>query len=165
MSDFRLLSASPVNSDTNVTAKKIHIIYFNQTRSDALSKHGDNSNQIFPLPKINPQAPFGQRISRRGGLPPVDASPLRQQAPTKEEDDEWNDGDNDKTKAANTKSARNQKHNTLPSPPSATESPINSDHWAAAEKGIFVKSDEQIFYGGDNFYIDPGLLFFYITFN
>ena len=161
--DFRLLSASPADSDTNVLAKEVEIIYSNRTRGDASSKQtGDTLNPSFLLPKLNPQALLGERNSRRGGLPPVDASLLRQQALTEEKDDEWGDGNNDKTKTQNGNSARNQTQNTSPSPPSATESFINSDRWAVPEKGIFVKSDEPIFYGGDNFYIDPGLLSFFL---
>ena len=159
MCNSRLLFASPADSDTNAIAKEVEIIYSNRTRGGALSKQtGDSLNPSLSLPKLNPQAPLGHRTSRRGGLPIIDASPLRQQALNEEEDDEWSDGNIYKTKTAN--SARNQKQNTSPSPPSATESSINRNRWDAAEKGIFVKSDEPIFYGGDNFYIDPGLLFF-----
>lgn len=164
--DSRLLSAFPADSDNDVLAKEVEIKYFNRTRGGALSKLTDDTlNPILSLPKKNAKIPLGQRISRRGGggFPSVDASPLRQQAPIEEEDDEWDDTNNDKTKTANGNSARNQKENTLPSPPSATESSINSDRWAAVEKGIFIKSNEPINYVGDNFCVDTGSLYF--TFN
>ena len=158
--DYCLLFAIPADSYTNVVAKQVKIIYSNRTRSGAISKlTSDIHNPIPPLLKSNPHTPLGQRISGRGNLPPLYVSRRRRQAPTEEENDEWDDGNNDQTKSANGISAKNQKHETLPLRFPLKNKSINNDRLGAGEKAIFIKPFEKINFVGDNFCVDTGWLF------
>lgn len=151
------LNASEADTDANVIRTDVKIVYSNQTGNAKFDKQTNytSSTQFHSHVNSSLRPSLEQRISRRGKLPfPVEGLHIAIQ------EDEWDVDENKKSRNANSYSARNQNKYLPPTPMLATESTVNRDRWAAAENGVFVKSDEAIFFGGDNFYIDPGLYFF-----